>query len=149
MMGWEWRLRTADSIGLLFIPGWLRCGPWYRLGLTPNSSTRALWQPPVLSGGPVSRDISVASRRMGEGNDNLVYPSPWDFKVSFTCRKILRHGISGFTCHPKEGVLRIFIAVKSPSPWPGSNPRPLGPVASTLTNTPSSRFCRLLALKET
>jgi hypothetical protein len=25
-------------------------------------------------------------------NDNLVYPSPWDFKSSFTCRKILRHG---------------------------------------------------------
>jgi hypothetical protein len=29
---------------------------------------------------------------MGEGNENLVYPSPWDFKSSFTCRKILRHG---------------------------------------------------------
>jgi hypothetical protein len=35
--------------------------------------------------------------------------------------------------HPKEDVLRIFIAIKSPSPWPGLNPRPLGPVASTLT----------------
>jgi hypothetical protein len=79
---------------------------WYRLGLTPNSSTRVLWQPPVLSGGPVSRDISVASRRMGEGNKNLVYPSPWDFKRSLTCRKILRHpGTSGFTSHPKEVVL--------------------------------------------
>jgi hypothetical protein len=31
---------------------------WYWLGLTPNSSTRLLWQPPVLSGGPASRDIS-------------------------------------------------------------------------------------------
>jgi hypothetical protein len=30
---------------------------------------------------------------------------------SFTCRKILRHGTSGFTSHPKEGVL-IFIALK-------------------------------------
>jgi hypothetical protein len=29
---------------------------------------------------------------MGEGNENLVYPSAWDFKSSFTCRKILRHG---------------------------------------------------------
>jgi hypothetical protein len=29
---------------------------------------------------------------MGEGNENLVYPYPWDFKSSFTCRKILRHG---------------------------------------------------------
>jgi hypothetical protein len=65
---------------------------WYRLGLTPNSSTRALWQPPVLSGGPVSKEISGASRRMGEGNENLVYSSLCDFKSSFTCRKIVRHG---------------------------------------------------------
>jgi hypothetical protein len=28
---------------------------------------------------------------MGEGNENLVYSSPWDFKSSLTCRKIL-HG---------------------------------------------------------
>jgi hypothetical protein len=26
---------------------------------------------------------------MGEGNENLVYPSPWDLKSSLTCRKIL------------------------------------------------------------
>jgi hypothetical protein len=39
----------------------------------------------------------------------------------------------------EEGVLRIFIALKNPSPWPGSNPRPLGPVASTLTTTPPKR----------
>jgi hypothetical protein len=57
-----------------------------------NSYTRALWQPPVLSGGPVSRDISGVSRRMDEGIENLVYSSLWDFKSSFTCRKILRHG---------------------------------------------------------
>jgi hypothetical protein len=69
---------------------------WYRLGLTPNSSTRVFWQPPVQSAGPVSRYISGASR-MGQGNKNLVYPSPWDFKRSLTCRKILRHGTSGFT----------------------------------------------------
>jgi hypothetical protein len=50
---------------------------------------------------------------MGEGNESLVYPSPWDFKGSITCRKILRHGTSVFTSHPKEGVLRIFIALKS------------------------------------
>jgi hypothetical protein len=33
-------------------------------------------------------------------------------------------------------VLRIFIALKYPSPWPGLNPQPSGPVASTLTTTP-------------
>jgi hypothetical protein len=54
-----------------------------------NSSTRVLWQPPVLSGGPVSRGISGVSRRIAEGNENLVYPSSWDFKPSLTCRKNL------------------------------------------------------------
>jgi hypothetical protein len=77
-------------------------------GVTPNSSTRSLWQPPVLSGGPVSRDISGASRTTGEGNENLVYSSPWDCKRSLTCRKILRHGTSGFTSHTKEGVMWIL-----------------------------------------
>jgi hypothetical protein len=113
---------------------------WYRLGLTPNSSTRALSQSSVLSGGPVSRDIYGASRRLGEGNENLVYSSQWDFKKYLKCRKILRHGTSDFTSHPKEGGLRIFIALKNPSPWPGSNPRPLVPVASTLTTTPPRRL---------
>jgi hypothetical protein len=56
---------------------------------------------------------------MDEGNENLVYPSLWDFKIFFSCRNILRHGTSGFTSHPKEGVLRIFIALKNPSPLPG------------------------------
>jgi hypothetical protein len=74
---------------------------WYQLGLTSNLSTRALWQPPVLSGGHVSRDISGASRRMDEGNKNLVYPSPLDFKRSLTCRKILRHRTSSFASPPE------------------------------------------------
>jgi hypothetical protein len=72
---------------------------------------------------------------MDEGNENLVYPSPWDFKSSLIYRKILRHGTSGFISHPKEGVLQIFIALKNTSPWPSLNPRPLGLVASTLTTT--------------
>jgi hypothetical protein len=33
-------------------------------------------------------------------------------------------------------VLRIFIALKNPAPWPGSNPQLLGPVANTLSTTP-------------
>jgi hypothetical protein len=33
---------------------------------------------------------------MGEGNENLVYPFSWDFKRLLMCRKILRHGTSGF-----------------------------------------------------
>jgi hypothetical protein len=76
---------------------------------------------------------------MGEGNENLVCLSPWDFKISFTCRKILRHGTSGFSSRLKEGVLRTFFALENPSPWPGSNPQSLGPVASTVTTTPPRR----------
>jgi hypothetical protein len=38
-------------------------------------------------------------------------------KGSLTCHKILRHGTSGFTSHPKEGVLWIFITLKNPLPW--------------------------------
>jgi hypothetical protein len=48
-------------------------------------------------------------------------------------------GPSRFTSHPKEGVLRIFFALKNPSPWPRSNPQPLGAAASTLTTTPPRR----------
>jgi hypothetical protein len=44
----------------------------------------------------------------------------------------------------KEGVPRIFIALKNPSPWPGSNPQSLGPVASTLTTTPPRQLGRAL-----
>jgi hypothetical protein len=76
----------------------------------------------VLSDRPVSRDISGASKRMGEGNENLIYPSPWNLRVLLHAVKSYDMGPSRFTSHPKEGVLRIVIALKNPSPWPGSNP---------------------------
>jgi hypothetical protein len=69
---------------------------------------------------------------MGEGNENLACPSPKDFKRSFTCCKVLRHGTFRVR---EEGVLRIFIALKNTSSCPGSKPQSLGPVASTLTTT--------------
>jgi hypothetical protein len=82
---------------------------------------------------------------MDEGSENLVSSSPCGFKRFLTCRKVLRLGTSGFTSHPKEGVLLIFVAL-NPSPWPGWNPRPLGPVASTLTTTPPMRLAWSLTL---
>jgi hypothetical protein len=99
---------------------------------------RHLWQSPVLAGFlSVETSLAVTSAvrrsfhpRVGEGNENLVYSSPWDFNRSLTCRKILRHGNSSFTFHTREVVLRIFIVLKNPSPWPGSNLQPLRPVAS-------------------
>jgi hypothetical protein len=59
--------------------------------------------------------------------------------ISIHARKVLlhavnlRHGTDGFTSPPKEVVLRIFITL---IPRSGSNPRTLGPVASTLTTSP-------------
>jgi hypothetical protein len=53
-----------------------------------------------------------------------------------TCRKILRYGADGLTSPPKEGVLRIFIALEKPSPRPSLNTRTLGPTASTLSIKP-------------
>jgi hypothetical protein len=76
---------------------------------------------------------------MSEVNENLVYLSPWDFKSYFTCRKILRHGTSGFTSHPRARCAADFIALKNSSPWPDSNTQPLVPVASTLFTTPPRR----------
>jgi hypothetical protein len=56
----------------------------------------------------------------------IVYPSPWDFKRSLTCCKILRHGTSGFTSHPKEDVLWIFIAPKKSIALAGFEPMIFG-----------------------
>jgi hypothetical protein len=60
---------------------------------------------------------------------------------NFTLQCIFVH-TSGFTSHPKEDVLRIFIALKNPSPRPDMNPRTLGPMASTPTNTPPRRLLK-------
>jgi hypothetical protein len=83
---------------------------------------------------------------MGEGSKNLVYPSPWDFKSYFTCRKSYDMGPPSLLPIVEEGVLRIFIALKNPSPWPGSNPPHVGPLASTLTNTSPRRILVMLVI---
>jgi hypothetical protein len=43
-----------------------------------------------------------------------------------TCHRILRHGTDGFTFPSKEGVLRICIAFKNPSPSAGFERANLG-----------------------
>jgi hypothetical protein len=45
-------------------------------------------------------------------------------------------GADGFTSCPKEGVLRIFISLKNPSPQLGLNLQTLGPISSILNITP-------------
>jgi hypothetical protein len=54
------------------------------------------------------------------------------FVGCLTCCKISGHGTDGSTSHPKEAVLRIFIALKIHRPRPGLNPQVLGKTASTI-----------------
>jgi hypothetical protein len=133
MMGWDYVSKQRRLTGLLFIPRVIceHVEPWWwwcQLGITPDLSTRALWQ-----------SNQQRHLRQGGGMDKGVRILPIQYlrylKGSLTCCKILRHGTSSFTSHPKEGVLWISIALKNPSPRPGLNLQPLGPVASTLTTT--------------
>ena len=52
----------------------------------------------------------------------------------------LRHGTNGFTSPPKEGVLRIFFALKIRRLRPGVNPQTWVPKASTLPLDHRSHF---------
>jgi hypothetical protein len=97
---------------------------------------KLLTDPPELSGSPTSRVIWEQVGRMDEGVKILHIQYLRYLSQYLTCCKILRHGASGFTSHPKEGVLQIVIALQNPSPRPGLNLQPLGSVASTLTTTP-------------
>jgi hypothetical protein len=74
------------------------------------------------------------------GNDNFVYSSLWDFKSSFTCRKILRHGTFPLYFPSERKVCCGFLSpLKIHCLGRVLNPQPLGPVASTLTTTPPRR----------
>jgi hypothetical protein len=121
-------LRTAATNGPIVHPPVIceHGEPWWwcRLGITPDSSTTALWQ-------------SCLQRHLGQvgGMDEGVTILPISiWNTCLICRKILRRGTSGFTSNQKESVLRIL------SPRQGLNPRPLGPVASTLTTTSPGRL---------
>jgi hypothetical protein len=121
--------------GVLFIPRVICVNgkPWWwcRLGITPDSSARTLWQ-------------SCQQIHLGQIGvvDEGVRILPFQYlkyvNGCLTCHKILWHGTSGFTSHPNEGVLRVFITLKNRlgRDW---TPRPLSPVASTLTTTPPRR----------
>jgi hypothetical protein len=54
--------------------------------------------------------------------------------------KLRRHGTDGFTSPPKEGVLRIFFALKIRRLRPGANPRTWVPKVSTLPLDHRSRY---------
>jgi hypothetical protein len=90
MMGWNWRLRTAASTGLLFIRGWFAMWImvwWYWL------RSQFVYQSALAAPNTVRRpcrDMSGASGRVGEGNENLVSSYPWDLKAIFYMTWVLR-----------------------------------------------------------
>jgi hypothetical protein len=122
------------------------CSPlgWYVSVYSHGGGGDAVWGkltcPPELPGSSTSRHIWERVGRMDKGVRILRTQYLRYVNGSLRCRKILWHGTSSFTSRPKEGVPQIFIALKNPSLRPGLNPRPLCPVANTLTTTPSSRL---------
>jgi hypothetical protein len=129
LIGWDYVSELRPPTGILFIRRWYTTMENHGgiMKKIPDSSTRVIW---YQAGG------------LGERTENLSLRSICGLVASevFTCRKILRHGTSGFTSRPKEGVLRICIALKNPSSRPCVNPRTLGPMVSRLTITPSTRL---------
>jgi hypothetical protein len=131
-VGWDWSLRTAAITGLLFIPQVNVSMEAMVMLMMPAGDTS--WYLPELSGSPTSRDI---------WSEYL-----WYNNGSLTCHKILQHGASGFTSHPKEGVVRIFIALKNPSPQPGLNVWPFGLAASTPPRRLSDHYFTALHISQ-
>jgi hypothetical protein len=128
-------LRTAATNGLIALPP---CDMWARRAIVmmmPAGDNS--WLVHQCSLAVIPEDISGASRRNGQRSENFAYQYRKYLKWSLTCYKILRHGTSGFTSHPKEGVLRIFIALKNVSPRPGLNPRPLEPHRYSTNSNPA------------
>jgi hypothetical protein len=75
------------------------------------------------------------------GNYNFFYSFLWDFKSSFTCRKILRHGTFPLYFPSERKVCCGFLSpLKIHRLGRVLNPQPLGPVSSTLATPPRRHF---------
>jgi hypothetical protein len=74
-------------------------------------STGELICPPELYANPTSSHLVAKQEKRGEGNDEFGLRLFIIQSEFFTCSKILRQGADGFTSLPKEGELRISIAL--------------------------------------
>jgi hypothetical protein len=137
MMGLDYVSEPRPPTGQLFIPQVIDMSAWRAMTMLLGGKNSWLVHQSSLA--VLQAETSRANRRNGRRSENFAYQYLKYLKGSLTCRKMLRHGTSGFISHPKEGVLLIFIAIKNPSPRSRLNPRPLGPVAITLTTTPQRR----------
>jgi hypothetical protein len=109
----------------IFVPIWVL--------IIPDLSTRALWQ----------ISVDTPSSESGMFCEKYLCHT---LHISLTCRKILRHGADDFASPPKEGALRIFIALKIHRPLVRWNSRTLGPVASTITTRPPRAILQMVTL---
>jgi hypothetical protein len=107
---------------------------WDWLGLTPDLTSRDLW----------------GSKRWARERGNFVYSSLWDFKSSFTCRKILGHGtFPVYFPSERKACCGFLLPLNIHCLGQVLNPQPLGPVASTLTTTPSRwHMCPYLTVQK-
>jgi hypothetical protein len=102
-------LRTAATNGpVVHPPGDMRA--WRAMVMMPAEDN--IWLVHQSSLAILPAQTSWTSRRNGRKSENFASQYLKYFKGSLTCRKILRHGTSGFTSHSKKGVLRTFIALK-------------------------------------
>jgi hypothetical protein len=63
---------------------------------------------------------------LATGNYNFVYSSLWDFKSFYMRQSLTTWDLPALLPIREEGVLRIFIALKNPSLWPGFEPATFG-----------------------
>jgi hypothetical protein len=114
-------LRTATTNGPIVHP-WGDTWTWRAMMMMSAGDNS--WPVHQSSLVVLPAETSGESRRNGRRSENFAYQYLKYLNGSLTCRKILRRGTSDFTSHPKEGVMRIFIALKNPSPRSGLNQRP-------------------------
>jgi hypothetical protein len=134
MMGWDYVFSTVATNGpIVQSPGDMWAWRTMVLKMPVGDSS---WPVHQSSLAVLPAETSGTSRRNWRRSENFAYQHLKYLKGSLTCRKILRHGTSGLTSHPNQGVLRIFIALKKSIASAGIEPRLLGPVASILTTTP-------------
>jgi hypothetical protein len=109
MMGWDYVSELRPPMGILLIPQVIceHGEPWWWWCQLGDNS----WLIHQSSLAVLSAETSGASRRNGR-SENFAYQYLKYLKGYLTCCKLLRHGTSGFTSHPKEGALWILSPLK-------------------------------------
>jgi hypothetical protein len=129
-------LWTAATNGPIVHPpgdiwAWRTMVEWHWQRKTPDLSTRVLRQFYQL------RHL-VVSKRNGR--------KEWEFSLEvfvFMLASDLLHAVKSYDMGPpallplqRKACCGFSVTLKNPSPWPGLNPRTLGPMASTVPITP-------------